>query len=134
ATVGRKDQNRLGHTSHLATSLLSKPPVALSSTVGKYAASATPISALAAATRRSAAATSGRRSSRAAGTPGGTSGGGASSGAWSNDSSAGDLPMSTAIACSSCARSTPTSISCALVLASCVSACTTSAREAMPPA
>jgi hypothetical protein len=42
--------------------------------VGKNAARATPMSALAAATRRSAAAMSGRRSSRVEGTPAGISG------------------------------------------------------------
>ncbi len=39
---------------------------------------------------------------------------------------------STAIACSTCARVSRTSIACASAVASCVSACSTSARETMP--
>ena len=42
-------------------------------------------------------------------------------------------PTSTAIACSSAARSTSTSFACARVVSSCVSANATSACEAMPP-
>ena len=40
--------------------------------------------------------------------------------------------MSTAIACSNCARPTPTSTSCARVDSSCVRACATSAPDATP--
>ncbi len=61
--AGPTDQNRAGQVSQFEASVLSNPADALKVSVGKYAASATPIWALACATRRSSAATSGRRSS-----------------------------------------------------------------------
>src|SRR5437773_4360913 len=72
---GPTDQNRLGHVNHWARLEVSRPPDALSVTVGKKAALATPICAFVAATRRSAAATSGRRSRSSDGTPTGIAGG-----------------------------------------------------------
>ena len=75
-----------------------KPAEALSVTVGKNAATATPIWALAAATRRSAAAMSGRRSSSSDGTPTGMAGGPVASGAAAIENVAGGRPMRTAIA------------------------------------
>ncbi len=93
---------------------------------------ATPIWALAACTLRSAAATSGRRSSRVEGTPRGMGGGNAASGAGASENIAGGLPIRIAIACSVCARRTPTSMACASVLRSSVSAAAISALEATP--
>ena len=49
-------------------------------------------------------------------------------------SSAGGLPISTAIACSNWARVTPTAISCARVASSCASAWSTADWSAVPPA
>ena len=71
---------------------------------GYQAAAATPIPAFAAAIRRSAAAISGRRSNSADGTPSGTLGSSSRYGAAGSANSAGGLPISTAIACSSRAR------------------------------
>ena len=45
---------------------------------------------------------------------------------------AGGMPMSVAIACSSCARCAAMSMDCARVLSNCVTACATSARETTP--
>ena len=84
--------------------------------IGKNAAFAMPICSFAAATGRSAAVMSGRRSSSADGTPIGITAAAASSAtAGGIDTLAGGLPMRMAIACSNCARATPTSISCARV-------------------
>jgi hypothetical protein len=75
------------------------PAEPLSDRVGKKAARATPISALAAATRRSAAAMSGRRSSSVEGTPTGTSGSLAIQlGSAAMRKALGDSPTSTAMA------------------------------------
>ena len=83
--------------------------------------------ALAAATRRSAAAMSGRRSSSSDGMPSGNLRRYRSQRRdRQRESSTARLPISSAIACSSCARCTPMSIACACVDWSCVSACTTS--------
>ena len=139
---GPTDQKRLGHVSQrdgadseaFESVELSKPPEAPSATTGKYAATATPIRALAAAMRRSAAAISGRRSRMWDGTPTGTAGGAvvAGRGAGGREKPAGGSPVSTAMACSSSARCTPTSIAVAWVVLSWVSAWTTSTREATP--
>src|SRR5215510_4157443 len=106
-TVGPNDQKRLGHTNHCEISELSKPPDALSVTVGYQAATATPIWAFAEATWRSAAATSGRRSSNSDGRPAGTKGGVCVSGSAAIEKVDAGTPINTAIACSSCARCTP---------------------------
>ena len=94
---------------------------------------ATPICALAAATRRSAAATSGRRCSSSDGTPTGMLGGGEASGVAGSENADGGWPISSAMACSSWLRCTPTSIAWACALLSWASACTTSTCEATPP-
>ena len=73
--------------------------------------------------RRSAAAMSGRRCSSSDGMPGGTPGGRRSSGAGGSVKLAGGRPISTAIACSYCARNTPISVACTRVVSSCVCAC-----------
>jgi hypothetical protein len=93
---------------------------------------ATPICALAAATRRSAAATSGRRWSSSDGRPMGMSGGASAGGAAARLNVEAGRPTSSAMACSSWARWTPTSMYCARVVSSCASACATSTREATP--
>ena len=59
---------------------------------------------------------SGRRSSSAEGSPAGIIGTAVTTSVGAIDNSAGGLPISTAIACSSCARVTPTAIACAWVL------------------
>ena len=63
--------------------------------------------AFAASTVRSASAMSGRRSSKVEGTPGGTVGTFAARPVCCRENSAGGLPISTAIACSSVAREMP---------------------------
>ena len=132
------DQKRLGVVSQVAMSDAREPTLPLSVSAGKKAACAMPICALAAATRRSAAAMSGRRSSSSEGRPAGTSGTLAAKAIGlsrrGSEKAAGGLPSSSAIAFSSCARCTPRSTACARVLASCVSACTTSTRAATPAA
>ena len=105
----------------LAACVLSKPAAASKSNTGKYAARATPISALADATRRSAAAMSGLRSSRAEGRPKSTDGGATSGGmgrhsSWKLDA---DSPTNTAIACSVWARSNRVSADRAWAVSSC---------------
>src|SRR5207253_2891038 len=77
---GPTDQNRLDQLNNVPAFNDSNPARPLIWTVGKNAAFATPMLALAAAMRRSAAATSGRRSSNSDGNPGGMTGGCASSG------------------------------------------------------
>ncbi len=99
---------------------------------GKNALSATPICALAAAIRRSAAAMSGRRCNSADGSPAGIAGSPGGPAAGAIVSSAGGLPISTAIACSNWARKTPTAISWARVLSSWVWACATSEAATIP--
>ena len=59
-------------------------------------------------------------------------GGFAFSGALGIETSAGGLPMSMAMACSSCARRMPRFVSCACAVSNCVSAWATSWSEAMP--
>ena len=93
-----------------------------------------PICSFAAAIARSVAAMSGRRSISVDGTPRGISGGGAFTIFSGIETIAGVSPMSTAIACSNCARPTPTSTSCARVVSSCVFACATSAPDETPAA
>ena len=58
---------------------------------------------------------SGRRSSKAEGSPAGISGTASTKSVGAIVSSAGGTPISTAIACSNCARVTPTAIACAWV-------------------
>ena len=101
---------------------VSSPPVATRVRVGKNAAFAVPICALAEATRRSAAAMSGRRSRSWAGSPTGIMGGPAAMDADGSVNSAGGFPIRIAIACSSCARPIPRSIACARAVSSCVCA------------
>ena len=91
--------------------------------VGKNAARAMPTCSLASATRRSAAAMSGRRSINCDGKPTGIKGGAVFKARSDSENSAGALPVSTAMACSNAARCTPSSISCARVVSSCVRAC-----------
>ena len=73
---------------------------ALKVTLGKNAACATPICALACATARSAAAMSGRRSNNSDGTPAGISGGVVSMNLAVTENSDGGWPANTAMACS----------------------------------
>ena len=108
------------------------PALPESVTVGKKAVSATPICAFAAAIRRSAAAMSGRRSSSVDGRSAGMLGRAGTAATGATASSAGGFPIRTAIACSSCARSTPTAIAWASVLCSWVRACATSDAETIP--
>ena len=75
---------------------------------------------------------SGRRSSNSEGTPTGISGGVPARGVAGMEKSEAGFPISTAIACSSCARWTPTLMSWACVVLSWVSACSTSASESTP--
>ena len=77
---------------------------------------------------------SGRRSISVDGRPNGIAGGGVVTSFGAIDRLAGVSPMRVAIACSNCARPTPTSISCARVDSSCVFACATSAPDAIPAA
>ena len=85
--------------------------------------------------RRSAAAMSGRRSSSSDGTRDrDVAETRRRAGCGAIESSDGGLPISTAIACSSCARWTVASSTCACVDASCASACATSPRATMPAA
>jgi hypothetical protein len=66
--------------------------------------------------------------------PTGSFGSSAGIGASASASADGARPVSSAIACSSCARAIPTSRRCASALFSCDSACATSARVATPAA
>ena len=77
---------------------------------------------------------SGRRSSSAEGSPAGITGTASTKSVGAIVSSAGGTPISTAIACSSCARITPTAIAWAWVLCSWASACDTSDWAAVPAA
>ena len=74
-SAGPSVQTRFGSENRFARVLCWKPPVAVNSRVGKNAASATPMRALAAAAVRSAATMSGRRSSSSDGNASGTVGG-----------------------------------------------------------
>ncbi len=109
-TDGPTAQNLLGHLNQFVTESPSIPPVALSTILGKNAARAIPIWSFASATRRSAAAMSGRRSRSCEGKPTEISGG------WNLEAidgklnAAGGFPISTAIACSNCARCTVISV------------------------
>ena len=123
----------MGHVNHCDWSVLRKPAAAPSVRVGYQAAIATPICALAAAMFLSAAATSGLLSSITEGTPTGMAGGATERGEKGSEKAAGGLPMRRATACSICARWTPTSISWAMVVLSCVSAWSTSPLDATPP-
>ena len=75
---------------------------------------------------------SGRRSNNAEGRPGGIVGSVGTAETTAIVSSAGGLPISTAIACSNWARKMPVAIACARVFSSWVRACATSEAETMP--
>src|SRR5438067_10856919 len=115
-TDGPTDQTRLGHSNKCLMLELDSPTVPPMVTVGKKAASATPMAALAWAMVRSAAATSGLRSSSCEGKPRGTAGGAASRGRTGTENVDGLAPVSTAIACSYWARATPTLVAAACAL------------------
>src|ERR1019366_1742064 len=100
AAAGPIEKKRLGHVNHFANEVLSSPAAALNVTVGKYAALAMPICALACATRRSAAAMSGRRSRSWDGTPMGIAGGLDLSGSMGIENVDAGWPVSMAMACS----------------------------------
>src|SRR5712692_11791331 len=116
--AGPTDQKRLGHESQREKLPLSNPPDAPNEMVGKKAAFATPIWAFAAATRRSAAAISGLRSRISDGMPTGIVGGTRARGVVGMERLEVGFPISSAMACSNCARCTPTSIAWAWVVLS----------------
>src|SRR5579862_620832 len=97
-------QKELGALSQFENALLWNPAWAPSVSVGKYAARATPIFALAAIMRRCAAAISGRRSSSADGTPVGIVGRWIAMIAGLIENVEADTPSSAAMACSISAR------------------------------
>src|SRR5271157_2330607 len=98
--LGPTDQKRLGHVNQLETEEFPKPAEPLNRTLGKYAALATPIWALAWATARSAAAMSGRRSSSSEGIPTGVAGGLVSRACAGRANVDAGWPIKTAMACS----------------------------------
>ena len=110
------------------------PPEAEIVTVGKKAATATPIRSLCDCTRRSAWATSGRRSSRSEGMPAGTAGTRRPMGETAIDSSEGGRPIRVAMAFSNCTRVSRTEIAWAWIVWICVCAVITSERAATPAA
>eukprot|EP01022_Parablepharisma_sp_SALTPOND_P004192 TRINITY_DN118_c0_g1_i1.p1 TRINITY_DN118_c0_g1~~TRINITY_DN118_c0_g1_i1.p1 ORF type:complete len:1977 (+),score=693.89 TRINITY_DN118_c0_g1_i1:34526-40456(+) len=134
ASCGPSDHTRPGSVNQSAKLELWQPPEADSVRLGKQAALATPILALAAATRRSAAATSGRRSSSIEGRPCGTGGATAVNGAFGKEKVEGVLPTSRAMACSTWARVTPLSSAEAWADFSWVCAWITSDLATMPAA
>src|ERR1700733_664303 len=99
-SCGPREKKRLGHVNKFASDVLSSPAPALRVSVGKYAARATPICALAWAMLRSPAATSGRLSRSCEGTPVGVAGGLALRAGTGIENDEGGLPTSTAMACS----------------------------------
>src|ERR1700688_3361978 len=104
AAAGPSEKKRLGQVNQFTNDVLSNPAAALNVTVGKYAALATPICALACAIRRSAAAMSGRRSRSWDGTPKGIAGGVVLSGSIGIENADAGWPVNIAMACSNCAR------------------------------
>src|ERR1700686_1185316 len=105
------EKKRLGQANQVEIEELSRPADALNVTVGKYAALATPICALAWATSRSAAAISGRRSRSWDGTPKGIAGGLELSGSIGIENVDAGWPVSMAMACSNSARWIPSAAS-----------------------
>ncbi len=110
------------------------PPWAEIVTVGKKAATATPMRSLCAWTRRSAWATSGRRSSRSLGIPTGTAGGLRPMPATGIDTSEGGRPIRVAMAFTYCTRVSRTAIAWASMVWTWVCAVITSERAATPAA
>jgi hypothetical protein len=109
-TEGPIDQKRLGQSKACFSVELSKPPSAPGVTEGKNAPYPMPMVAYASASVRSAAAMSGRLSRSCDGTPTGIVGAARSRGLTGMLKSGAALPIRVAIACSYCARVTPTLI------------------------